>query len=149
MSRVSFAQWLTVDISISDNFSFQPLPEFGIEENVVCFWEDEQVSFTVAIDEQPPHTNHDEHWAELESALNKEFGAVTVLQSDVYATEKDVPISYKVFLAGEGDESSHLIYHLISNKKAAYWIIGSPIFCTDAAAINDIIIALMETAKLK
>lgn len=149
MSRVSFAQWLTVDISISDNFSFQPLPEFGIEENVVCFWEDEQVSFTIALDEQPPHASHDEHWAELETALEKEFGTVTVLQNDVYATEADVPVSYKLYQAGEGDEASLLIYHLISHKKAAYWIIGSPIFCTDAPAINDIIIALMETAKLK
>lgn len=149
MSRVPFARWLTVDISLSDNFSFQPLPEFGIDENVICFWEDEQVSFTIAVDEQPPHGNHDAHWAELDAALTNEFGRITVVESDSYTTESDVPVSFKRYRAGEGDEASTLIYHLISNKKAAYWVIGSLVFCSDGEAVNNIIMALMETAKLK
>ena len=149
MSRVNLAKWLSVDLSISDQFSFQALPEFGIEEGVVCFWEDDQVSFLVGVDEQPVYAAHAAHWAELQESLGKEFGELEVLESDIYAAEDEIPVSYKLYGAGKGDDKSTLIYHLISGKKASYWVIASLIFCTDAEAVNSLVITLLETAKIK
>ncbi|WP_053980294.1 hypothetical protein [Marinagarivorans algicola] len=148
-NRVNIAQYLSLDTSISDHFSFQNLPELGIEENVICFWEGDQVSFTVAIDEQPPFKTHDEHWAVLDSSLTSEFDHIETIDSNTYTTNKNVPVSYKVYRAGEPDDSSLLIYHLISHPKASYWVIGSLLFCSEPECVNDIIIALMETAKLR
>lgn len=149
IKRVNIAQYLSLDISISDHFSFQPLPELGIEEDVICFWEDEQVSFTLAVDEQKPHKTHDEHWAELDHSLHNEFEDLEITQSGTYTTHKEVPVSYKVYKAGEPNDSSLLIYHLISHPKASYWVIGSLLFCSEPECVNDIVIALMETAKLR
>ncbi len=149
MSRVHLTQYLTFDITISEHFSFQPLPEFAIEENVICFWEDEQASFIIAADEQPPYPSHDQHWQELGNSLTKEFGQLSIAEEGTYSTQDDVPVSYKIYRAGEGDEASSLIYHLISNKRASYWVIGSLLFCAEPDAVNPIIMALMETAKLK
>lgn len=147
--RVNLAQFLSLDLSISEHFSFQPLPELGIDENVICFWEDEQVSFTLAVDEQPPHASHKEHWAELDAALQQEFDTLEIVETDTYTTHKDEPVSYKVYKVGNDADSSLMIYHLISHPKCSYWVIGSLLFCTEPQSVNEIVKALMETAKLR
>lgn len=149
MTRVNLTEKLSVDISISDQLSFQPLPELGIEEAVVCFWENEQVSFILSLDEQPAFKSHDEHWALLEDSLEKEFGSLQKKASGIYETEASDKISYTIYDADNNDSGSLLIYHLISNGKISYWIIGTLLFCSDSSSASDIIISLLETATLK
>ena len=149
MSRVHLTQYLSFDITISEHFSFQPLPEFAIEENVICFWDAEQANFIISADEQPAYATHEEHWQELGASLAKEFGPISVTEEGTYTTDNDVPVSYKLFRTGEGDDTSTLIYHLISNKRASYWVIASLLFCAEPEGVNPIIMELMATARVQ
>ncbi len=148
MSKVQIAQHLFIDQEISDQFSFQPLPELGIEESVVCFWEEEQVSFILSVDEQPAFSSHQEHWTLLQDSLKKEFGSLKVKEQGEYESEYGSTVSFHTYEAGTGDDQSLLIYHLISNGKVSYWIVGTLLFCSDSEAVNPIIMSVLETAKM-
>ena len=145
--QTNLSAHLSADISILPNFSFQPLPELGIEESVVCFWEDEQVSFILSLDEQTALANHQAHWQLITESITKEFGNIQVTEEGEYQTDQEVTVSFKLFDAGA--DTAPMIYHLISNGKVAYWVIGSLLFCSDEQAVNQLIIALLETATLR
>lgn len=150
MNKVHLEKKLIVGLPDALDLTFQMIPEFSEDQELICSWDGDDISYFLTADDQPGGYEHSHYWASIENTLrgSSSDNKVKTMKTGTYNTDDGTEISYRIYKHTQMGEEDIQIYHLINNQNIAYWVITTLLSVGDIFKVNNEIISILKTAEL-
>ena len=150
MCYIKLEKHLKVSLPESLDVTFQLFPEFSEEQEIICGWNDEDISYLLTADDQPGGREHQYYWSSMENALriSSSDNKIKILKSGEYQTNSNEKITFKIYKRKQMGDEEIQIQHLISNDFIAYWVLALIVDVGDIFKVNSEIVEILKTAEI-